>query len=477
VSDTWQSTYIINTTRLGFRDAEAACQDDGGHLVSYGSLDEQVEVESFFVANGYFIPTAHKFYWMGYRAIVWPQFQWLDPNTYQTYTNWGTYLPDYVAEPNNMFDNEYCVGANATETLPDTPAFGWSDEVCNTPAPFICKVLTAKNYNFVSQSGGNFTLSTLKRTFYDAEAQCNMMGGHLAYYTSLDEQYEVEQYYLAQGMLFYTSPGFYWLGLRSNRTGWPAFTWTNTNQPLPDVAAGGYDHWGVSDTSREPNNEGGSDYCAGANYTQTYDGGWGWDDNGCTFLAPYICRQDGGSLPLQGVPGWGIGACSTLPGIMCHRAPSTAHAGPPCTVACCSAGRVPLHQPHHRQRLPAEHHSCGPALSRGRMRAAGRPPGQLCQLPGAAGGGGGVCVLGRPHPQLPPVLLDGPAGPLLPAVRLDRRHAAGAQQPHLRALGQGRPQPARSMRWGVLPWQLEPGLGLAGCRLQHNSRRHLQGHA
>ncbi len=35
VSDTWQSTYIINTTKLAFLEAENVCQENGGHLVSY----------------------------------------------------------------------------------------------------------------------------------------------------------------------------------------------------------------------------------------------------------------------------------------------------------------------------------------------------------------------------------------------------------------------------------------------------------
>jgi hypothetical protein len=44
-------------------------------------------------AAGYLIPAAHKFYWMGYRALIWPNFQWLDPNTYSGYSHWGIYLP------------------------------------------------------------------------------------------------------------------------------------------------------------------------------------------------------------------------------------------------------------------------------------------------------------------------------------------------------------------------------------------------
>jgi hypothetical protein len=41
-----------------------------------------------------------------------------------------------------------------------------------------------------------FTWSTQQLAFADAEGYCRQMGGHLATYTSIDEQAEVEQYYL-----------------------------------------------------------------------------------------------------------------------------------------------------------------------------------------------------------------------------------------------------------------------------------------
>jgi hypothetical protein len=84
------------------------------------------------------------------------------------------------------------VGANATETLPDG-VFGWSDELCNVQAAFICKVLAAKDYSFASSAGGRFTLSTLPRDFAAAEVACNTGGGHLVHYVSQEEQFEVEQ--------------------------------------------------------------------------------------------------------------------------------------------------------------------------------------------------------------------------------------------------------------------------------------------
>jgi hypothetical protein len=100
-----------------------------------------------------------------------------------------------------------------------------------------------------------------------AEATCQVQGGHLAAYTSLAEQIEVEQvrrhlsslsqpelqcgalpsraaaasasrvtpvarctppqYYISSGYMFPTYTLHYWIGLRSNRTDWPLFDWNN----------------------------------------------------------------------------------------------------------------------------------------------------------------------------------------------------------------------------------------------------------
>ena len=106
-------------------------------------------------------------------------------------------------------------------------------------------------------------------------------------------QYEVEQYYLSQGLLFFTSPGFYWLGLRSDASTWPLYTWLNLNVKIPDRNYGGYEHWGISRGRRQPDNAGGAEWCAGANYSLSYSEAWGWSDTNCTTAFPYICRTDG----------------------------------------------------------------------------------------------------------------------------------------------------------------------------------------
>jgi hypothetical protein len=45
VSTATNNTYLLNTTSVGFVQAELSCNDQGGHLVTYGSFADQQEVE------------------------------------------------------------------------------------------------------------------------------------------------------------------------------------------------------------------------------------------------------------------------------------------------------------------------------------------------------------------------------------------------------------------------------------------------
>jgi hypothetical protein len=72
------STYYLDTSPLNALAAEASCMTLGGHLVSYGSAQEQSEVEAAFIRLGGLIPGYHGSYWMGLRASPYPQFFWLD---------------------------------------------------------------------------------------------------------------------------------------------------------------------------------------------------------------------------------------------------------------------------------------------------------------------------------------------------------------------------------------------------------------
>jgi hypothetical protein len=85
------TTYYLDTAPLNALAAEASCMQLGGHLVSYGSAQEQREVEAAFVKQGGLIPGYHESYWIGLQASPYPEFSWLD--------RWAALAPAAAAWP------------------------------------------------------------------------------------------------------------------------------------------------------------------------------------------------------------------------------------------------------------------------------------------------------------------------------------------------------------------------------------------
>ena len=98
---------------LGQTDAQASCKRMGGHLVAWFSREEQVDVEGFFVSNGYLLPKFHKLYWMGFNALDWGAWGWIDPTAGSfksaAYKHWG------LDEPNNEPPMQLCGAANSSQ--------------------------------------------------------------------------------------------------------------------------------------------------------------------------------------------------------------------------------------------------------------------------------------------------------------------------------------------------------------------------
>jgi hypothetical protein len=61
------------------------------------------------------------------------------PNATGTYQHWGYYMPQNIIEPNNMFGQEFCCGANYTEAW--NSSWGWADTRCDRPSSYMCKQL------------------------------------------------------------------------------------------------------------------------------------------------------------------------------------------------------------------------------------------------------------------------------------------------------------------------------------------------
>jgi hypothetical protein len=66
------------------------------------------------------------------------------------------------------------------------------------------------------------------------------------------------------------------------------FRWADFSPLLPTDFHG----WGyfMPQNIKEPNNLVPPELCAGANYTETLNGTWGWADTSCDSKAPFICK-------------------------------------------------------------------------------------------------------------------------------------------------------------------------------------------
>ncbi len=327
-----KNTYVLNTTLSTRYDAEHVCISHGGHLVSYLSIDEQMDVEETFTDMGVLLPTFHRSYWLGLAIPegdnnrLWPWFVWLDgqpdPSTpsnpsFFNYARWGRmYLADgrIRDEPNNLYPPEFCATANFTQF--QDGVWGWSDQNCDDQFAFICKIGPPPPpspfppppvppppappvdpvYASTAQRS-TFYFNSSRMQFQPAMRVCESLGprGTLVVYSSLAKQQEVERVFIQRGVLRpNASPGqntpFYWIGLRVGPFDkWPTFSWLSTGVSLNKT---GYDHWGMfkPGTHVEPNNVFVPENCAGANVTEAYDGAWGWADNNCNFVAPFICE-------------------------------------------------------------------------------------------------------------------------------------------------------------------------------------------
>jgi hypothetical protein len=110
---------------------------------------------------------------------------------------------------------------------------------------------------------------------------------------SIEEQVDVEHYFMSQGIMFPTYIKRYWIGLTANstRTGSYSFGWTDPSIPAPSTA--NYIHWGrvlPSNIALEPDNHFTMENCGVANYTERFGGAFGWSDTQCNITAPFMCR-------------------------------------------------------------------------------------------------------------------------------------------------------------------------------------------
>jgi hypothetical protein len=89
-------------------------------------------------------------------------------------------------------------------------------------------------YSYTTTDNVTFHYFPAQRPAAEAEAACRGLTAHLASYSSLAQQAEVEQHYLAAGLLLPTFSPHYWLGLAAqNISQWPLFNWAEPDLPAP----------------------------------------------------------------------------------------------------------------------------------------------------------------------------------------------------------------------------------------------------
>ena len=155
----------------------------------------QADVERELVVSGYLLPGFHKAYWMGFNALEWGAWKWVDPTAGRfsnaAYKHWGT------DEPNNEPALQLCGAAN--HSLVYGEAWGWADANCGTKLPFVCKMIPLAPLHsagtrpaapsYLSKYTGNmFTLHTTAVPQAEAEAFCVSQASHLASFLSVEEQ-------------------------------------------------------------------------------------------------------------------------------------------------------------------------------------------------------------------------------------------------------------------------------------------------
>jgi hypothetical protein len=247
--------FTFHNHQLPAAEAEAVCNRLGGHLATYASVYEQYEVEQYLIAQGHLLPTFHRSYWLALARddsllpYIVPPFRWADNSATGpagNYSNWRPHPPGlpYVG---------YCGVATAPEpsfaalNMNLTAAWLWDDEVCNATHAFMCRMAVNITSSWVGLNastavpGGmqavpvatgqavtlpTFYFNSTMVGFDDAQASCQLAGGHLAAYSDYVEQQAVEAYFRAAGFIISTfsgeaAVGVVWVwGLAAARCSW-----------------------------------------------------------------------------------------------------------------------------------------------------------------------------------------------------------------------------------------------------------------
>eukprot|EP00117_Sycon_ciliatum_P008894 scpid15029/ scgid11407/ Macrophage mannose receptor 1; C-type lectin domain family 13 member D; C-type lectin domain family 13 member D-like; Macrophage mannose receptor 1-like protein 1 len=280
------------TTALTWTDAQASCRSMGTNLVSIHSSDTMQFLISS--ANAY---TTWFWFWTGLSDRVDEGgYVWADGSPV-TYTNWSTQQP-----------NDYSGAQDCVETILVPPASlmnSWNDYSCAANEPYVCEYPLGQTP--ISPTVAPFTIppgmkqincpagwtstptqcyrvmtpiTAIKNTFSNAERKCKAMNvgitgaqPHLASIHSSRDHLTIAEMLMAQANASNVTNTQFWVGLQDRGTE-GSFAWT-------DNSTVDYVGW----SSDQPNNWRNTQDCVEIRI----DSGYGWNDQACSNVLPYIC--------------------------------------------------------------------------------------------------------------------------------------------------------------------------------------------
>ncbi|KAK5860193.1 hypothetical protein PBY51_021688 [Eleginops maclovinus] len=253
--------FHLNREQKTWSDAQKACRQEGGDLVSIRNVEDQ----SFVISQlGY---ASNDELWIGLNDKKTERlFDWIDHSDV-TFTSWESGRPAVLSDP------EDCVlirGENGN----------WADRVCDEKHGFICMKMSASepSGDEVEQDVGCKTgwkrhgsycyhVGTETKTFDEAKSDCKRSDSYLA-----DVSNGVDNAFLVS-LVGLRPEKYFWLGL-SNQNDIDVFVWTNSNSVR-------FTHW----NAEMPGHQQG---CV-AMTTGVFAGLW--DLLPCTNKEKYICKH------------------------------------------------------------------------------------------------------------------------------------------------------------------------------------------
>eukprot|EP00795_Rhopilema_esculentum_P005038 gene5038-148_t len=238
--------YKFMNVRTVFEDAEAECKRLNSNLFSILNPYE----------NRYLHDNFHEKFWIGYRDKgmdgTW---NWTDSSR-GIYTNWASEADD---------DN----GQRRDCVILQSEHGKWKDKPCSSNLPFLCKHKSEKcpkdwkklNLNSVSSC---YHLFQEKKTWAEAEQECQNQDGHLVSILSEDEQTMIYQVYSSKN---------YWIGYNDQES--------EGDWQWSDRVTSSFTNW----DDDAPNNGGVT--CA------AFAEGGHWHDEPCSEKLPFICKRKG----------------------------------------------------------------------------------------------------------------------------------------------------------------------------------------